>query len=81
MKLNTVLVLGTIFAASTVSANGGLNIDNINAVMNADQWTKTSVAAPAIVPQASVEAFVNYKTADLDVVDTAKLQQSYDGQS
>ena len=77
------LTLTLLLLVATGAANAsGLSIDNVASAMNADRWTTASavdVDTQSLSHAAS--GYSSYQANNPVVVDTAQLQQSYDGQS
>ena len=82
MKAKALLTAVLLAATNFAWAQGGLDINNAEQHMDANNWVATDTARSEIVAQGPIDQFeVLVPGRDDYLVDTNKFKQSYDGQS
>ena len=82
MKSKVFLTSILLAVSNLAFAQGGLSIDNVEQVMNADRWVETSTDRQDFIVQGPTDQFnVDLGNREPIIVDTNELKHAYDGQS
>ena len=80
MKAQGLVTLVLLTATNFAMANGGLDINNVEQHMNAQNWIDTQTSQVEISTQGPIDQFDAYeRSGDRNLVDTNKLKHNFDG--